>query len=35
MQMDVGLDTGPVFLERPVSIWPERPAGSLHDRLAA
>jgi methionyl-tRNA formyltransferase len=31
----VGLDTGPVFLERPVSIAPEETGGSLHDRLAA
>jgi len=35
MRMDVGLDTGPVFLERPVSIEPHETGGSLHDRLAA
>ncbi len=34
MQMDVGLDTGPVFLERPVAIGPRETAGLLHDRLA-
>ena len=35
MRMDVGLDTGPVFLERPVAIAPDETGGSLHDRLAA
>ena len=35
MRMDVGLDTGPVFLERPLSIGPEETGGSLHNRLAA
>jgi methionyl-tRNA formyltransferase len=35
MRMDVGLDTGPVFLERAVSIAPRETGGSLHDRLAA
>lgn len=35
MQMDTGLDTGPVFLERAVAIGPQETAGSLHDRLAA
>ena len=35
MRMDVGLDTGPVFLERAVSIGPQETGGSLHDRLAA
>jgi methionyl-tRNA formyltransferase len=35
MRMDVGLDTGPVFLERTVAIGPEETGGSLHDRLAA
>jgi methionyl-tRNA formyltransferase len=34
MRMDVGLDTGPVFLERTVSIAPQETGGSLHDRLA-
>jgi methionyl-tRNA formyltransferase len=33
--MDVGLDTGPVFLERVVAIKPEDTGGSLQDRLAA
>jgi methionyl-tRNA formyltransferase len=35
MRMDVGLDTGPVFLERKVTISPQDTGGSLHDRLAA
>jgi methionyl-tRNA formyltransferase len=35
MRMDVGLDTGPVFLERRVPISPQDTGGSLHDRLAA
>jgi methionyl-tRNA formyltransferase len=35
MRMDVGLDTGPVFLERTVAISPAETGGSLHDRLAA
>jgi methionyl-tRNA formyltransferase len=34
MRIDVGLDTGPVFLERRVPIEPEATGGSLHDRLA-
>lgn len=34
MRMDVGLDTGPVFLERKVAISPQDTGGSLHDRLA-
>jgi methionyl-tRNA formyltransferase len=34
MQMDVGLDTGPMLLERPLPIGPREWAGSLHDRLA-
>ncbi|MFL6604331.1 MAG: methionyl-tRNA formyltransferase [Steroidobacteraceae bacterium] len=34
MRMDVGLDTGPVFLERAVAIGPQETGGSLHDRLA-
>jgi methionyl-tRNA formyltransferase len=33
--MEAGLDTGPVFLERPVAIGPRETGGSLHDRLAA
>ena len=35
MRMEAGLDTGPVFLERPVMIAPDDTGGSLHDRLAA
>jgi methionyl-tRNA formyltransferase len=35
MRMEVGLDTGPVFLDRAVSIGPQETGGSLHDRLAA
>jgi methionyl-tRNA formyltransferase len=35
MRMDVGLDTGPVLLERKVTISPQDTGGSLHDRLAA
>jgi len=34
MQMDAGLDTGPVFAERRVQITAEDDAGSLHDKLA-
>jgi methionyl-tRNA formyltransferase len=34
MQMDAGLDTGPVLLRRALAIAPEDDAGSLHDRLA-
>jgi methionyl-tRNA formyltransferase len=35
MQMDAGLDTGPMLLARPVRIDPREDGGSLHDRLAA
>src|SRR5262245_23604861 len=35
MQMDAGLDTGPVYLTRAMAIAPEDTAGSLHDKLAA
>ncbi len=35
MQMDEGLDTGPVIMERAVPIRPETTATSLHDELAA
>ncbi len=35
MQMEAGLDTGPVFIERVIDIGPRDTAGSLHDRLAA
>ncbi|HSF47864.1 MAG TPA: methionyl-tRNA formyltransferase [Burkholderiales bacterium] len=34
MQMDPGLDTGPVFVQERVSIQPDDTAGTLHDRLA-
>lgn len=35
MQMEAGLDTGPVLLERRVSIGTDDTGGTLHDRLAA
>ena len=35
MQMDAGLDTGPMLLSRPIRIEPDDSGGSLHDRLAA
>jgi methionyl-tRNA formyltransferase len=35
MQMDEGLDTGPVVLQRPLAIDARETAGTLHDRLAA
>jgi methionyl-tRNA formyltransferase len=35
MQMDAGLDTGPMLLERPVEIGGREAGGALHDRLAA
>ena len=35
IQMDEGLDTGPVFYCRRVSIAPDETAGTLHDKLAA
>jgi methionyl-tRNA formyltransferase len=34
MQMDAGLDTGAVLLERRIAIGPTETAGQLHDRLA-
>jgi len=34
MQMDAGLDTGPVLLMRRIAIGPTETAGELHDRLA-
>jgi methionyl-tRNA formyltransferase len=34
MQMDAGLDTGPVGLEKNLNIRPEDTTSSLHDRLA-
>jgi methionyl-tRNA formyltransferase len=35
MQMEAGLDTGPVLLERRVDIADDDTGGSLHDKLAA
>ncbi len=35
MQMEPGLDTGPVLLRRATPIGPEETTGDLHDRLAA
>jgi methionyl-tRNA formyltransferase len=35
MQMDAGLDTGPVHLTRATPIGPHETAGQLHDRVAA
>jgi methionyl-tRNA formyltransferase len=34
MQMEAGLDTGPMLLKRAIPIEPEDTGGSLHDRLA-
>ena len=34
MQMDAGLDTGPMLLARETSIAPDDTAGRLHDRLS-
>ncbi len=35
MQMDAGLDTGPVLMRRETQIGPEDTTAELHDRLAA
>jgi len=35
MQMDAGLDTGPIIARRELPIGPRETAGSLHDRLAS
>jgi len=35
MQVDAGLDTGPIVHQERVPIGPRETAGSLHDRLAA
>jgi methionyl-tRNA formyltransferase len=35
MQMDAGLDTGPVFMQERVAIGADEDAGTLHDKLAA
>jgi len=34
MQMDEGMDTGPMLLQRAIPLTPDETAGSLHDRLA-
>ena len=34
MQMDEGMDTGPMLLQRGIPLAPNETAGSLHDRLA-
>ena len=34
MQMDEGLDTGPVFARRPITLGPNDDFGSVHDKLA-
>ena len=33
MQMDEGLDTGPILLQEEVAILPDETAGQLHDRI--
>ena len=35
MQMDAGLDTGPILLQEGLSIAADETAGTLHDKLAA
>jgi methionyl-tRNA formyltransferase len=35
MQMDAGLDTGPMLMKRALAIDPDDSAGALHDKLAA
>ncbi|HEV8333987.1 MAG TPA: methionyl-tRNA formyltransferase [Steroidobacteraceae bacterium] len=35
MQMEAGLDTGPMLLARPTPLAPRETAATLHDRLAA
>jgi methionyl-tRNA formyltransferase len=35
MQMDAGLDTGPVLLSEAVGIGPDETGGTLHDKLAS
>jgi methionyl-tRNA formyltransferase len=35
MLMDAGLDTGPMLLQRPLTIEPDDTGGSLHDKLSA
>lgn len=35
MQMDVGLDTGPLYVQEAIALRPDETAATLHDRLAA
>jgi len=35
MQMDAGLDTGPVLMQKRIAVVPDDDAGTLHDKLAA
>lgn len=35
MQMDEGLDTGPVFVQQAIALDPRETAATLHDRLSA
>jgi len=35
MQMDAGLDTGPILLQEALAISPDDTTGTLHDRLGA
>lgn len=35
MQMDEGMDTGPIFVQRTIPLGDEETAATLHDRLAA
>lgn len=34
MQMDMGMDTGPVYVQAPTKIKPDETAATLHDKLA-
>lgn len=34
MQMDVGLDTGPMYVQKAIAVHPDETAATLHDRLA-
>ena len=34
MQMDEGLDTGPMLMQRAIALAPDETTGTLHDRLA-
>ncbi|HKT74686.1 MAG TPA: methionyl-tRNA formyltransferase [Steroidobacteraceae bacterium] len=35
MQMDIGLDTGPILLQRSLRLSPTETGGTLHDRLSS